>query len=787
MNETRRHSVDIPLTRTLVALKRVRSLRDPDTSSLSKIAALVDNIVLETSSCNGPILGSNNGCKRGLAQRIKMDPGQGSLSYCHPLALGASSTRLPTYACIHGSCGGNVRRSLDSKLTSPCAGYLEEELDFSRIGKFEQLEMIRSSSLKQSVYERSHSSKDVDVMRNAEAQCTCADGACRRVLCCKPVGPASEKCDFVFARNGKGGLRCCRSRVPNFDDRKHLSLVKDRKFQLNSQFDNESVSGGAAPSQEKIMSLLDKYKPKMFHDLVGQDEVTQCLSDAVSRRKIAPIYVFHGPRGTGKTSAARIFAAALNCDSHEDCRPCGSCEDCKLVFSGSSGVVVELDASEANHQEWSKFLSESALASCSSHLKIFIIDECQLIERSTWPAICKTFEKLSKHAVFIMITPELDKLPSATLSLSQRYHFPSLNNNDIIGRLQKICMEEELEVEEDVLIFLAKESSGSLRDAIATLDQLALLGKRITSSLAYELMGVVSEADLLNLLRSALSSDTASTVKRARELMGTGIDPMKLTSQLAKVITDILSGGCGSIASKFVAGASKEKLTNALKILVETEKQLRTSKDKSTWLTAALLQFNTGESFSSSNKKDPKASCEVAHSGDDDKYLFTSQKESMESSTFSNNQLSNLEKHYDEAELKHIWRKTIENCQSKSLKNFLSKEGTLASIRVHEGLAVADVVFCDLDHAHKAEEFREIIVASLQSILSRNVDVRISLGRLAPIRMSRRKPFRFLCCTGGKQKAAVYSSTKGTKFQGRRLCHCLQVDFQEGNRQTCSP
>ncbi|XP_074569127.1 protein STICHEL-like 2 [Curcuma longa] len=782
MTETRRHSVDIPLSRTLVALKRVRSLRDPDTSSLSKIAALVDNIVLETSSCNGVIIGSTNGgSKRSLAQRedihqlqgAKLDPAKYSLSYFHPSVPDASATRSVKNACVHGSCSGNMRRSLDSKLMPSCTNCLEEELDLFHNDKFQQLEMIRSSSLKQPLYGGSYRSKDVDLMCNAETQCACSVGAC------KPVDPATEECDLAFLKNATGVHSCHCSRVSKYDGLKHPSHVEVREFQLNSQFDKESVFGGSTPAEEETMSLIEKYKPKMFHELAGQSEVTQSLLDAILRRKIAPIYLFQGPRGTGKTSAARIFAAALNCHSHEERRPCGSCQDCKLVFMGRNRDVAELNASETNHQEWSKFLSESVLAPRSTRFKIFIIDECQLIERSTWSAICKTMEELSKHAVFIMITSELDKLPCVTLSLCQRYHFLKLKDHDIVSRLQKICMEEELEVEEDVLIFLAKESSGSLRDAIATLDQLALLGKRITSSLAFDLMGAISEAELLKLLQSALSSDTSSTVKRARELMRTGICPMKLTSQLAKIITDILSGECGSVGSKSIAGASKEKLTDALKILVETEKQLRTSKDKSTWLTAALLQFNTGESFSPSRMNDSMASQEVARSTDEYNCLCTSPKESIESSTFCNNELSTLEKHYDEAEMKSIWHKTIENCRSKSIKSFLWKEGRLSSILVHEGSTVADVIFRDPDHARRAEEFREVIVASLQSILSRNVDVRISLDPTVTDRASRKKSFWFLCCSGARQKAPVYSSGRSTTLCGRRLCRRLQVDFQK--------
>ncbi|WOL04419.1 protein STICHEL-like 2 [Canna indica] len=765
MMEVRRHSVDIPLSRTLVALKRVRSLRDPDTSSLRKIAALVDNMNLETSSCNGVMFGLSSGNKHNLRLKgtcpwhgRKVDSGAESESDRNPLPSDTSTKRSANGTRVRGSCGGNAYRSLDSDLV-PCSNFLEKELDLRRDEKLEQVELLSAASLKQcrlDKWTRPCRSKEDDAVCNAGIPSICAAEACTSALCHRSLHPATEKFDFVFPNNSRCGVSCCWSGVPKYDDLKLPCHVEGRESYLNSQLSKESVYDGSSPFQGSLMSLTEKYRPKSFQELVGQNEVAQSLLEAILKGNIAPIYLFHGPTGTGKTSAARILAAALNCHSCIERRPCGFCQDCILVFSGRCRDVTELDASEENHREWSKVLSESAPVPISSCYKVFIIDECQLLERSMWAAICKSIEELSRHAVFIMITSDLDKLPSGTMSWCQRYQFVKVKNEGIVGRLKRICIEEELEFEENALVLLANESSGSLRDAITTLDQLALLGKRITTSLVYELMGVVSDDDLLDLLHSALSADTSGTVRRARDLMSSGIDPMQLTSQLAKLITDILSGGFQLGSSRLIAEAGTEKLRHALNILVETEKQLRTSKDRSTWLTAALIQFNTGESLPPANMNGYKAPQRVSCTRDDEPMTITSPKETLKSSMLCSCQNSNAQAYCDGArELENIWKRTIENCEPSSLKSFLRKKGKLSSVRVYEGLALAEVQFRHPDHATRAEESWNSIVGSLQTVLGCNVDIRISRVPSFICRNSRKKSLVSLfCCSGRKQKTS---------------------------------
>ncbi|XP_065027195.1 protein STICHEL-like 2 [Musa acuminata AAA Group] len=795
MAEARRHSVDIPLSRTLVALRRVRSLRDPDTSSLSKIAALVDNMNLETSSCGSSATFGSSNNKHDLRHKgsyhwerrrivdlgIDSESDNNCLAPDSYIAKSGLAKRSANDTRVQESCGGHMNRSYDSKCVHRCTSQLEKELDSQHGREFEQFEMIGFSSLKQTRYDalrRSYTSKGDVFMRNPGIPWACANETCTSALGHKLLGPATKNVDHVLPNNNGCQVSCCWSRVPKFHDLKLPSDVEGQEFQLNSQINKELDHHVSASYHDSVMNLSEKYRPKSFHELVGQSEVAQSLLDTILKGKIAPIYLFHGPRGTGKTSAARIFAAALNCQSCKEQWPCGCCQECVLVFSGRSRDVTELDASETNHKDVLKVLSESALVPTSSCYKIFIIDECQFLQRNIWSAIYKSIKDLSRQVVFIMITSDPDKLPSGTLSWCQRYHFLNVKSDDIVGRLKKICLEEKLEFEEDALIFLATESNGSLRDAITTLDQLALLGKGIITSLAYELMGIISNDELLDLLHLALSSDTSGTVRRARELISSGIDPMQLTSQLAKFIMDILSGGCQLEPSRFIAEADKEKLKHGLKILVETEKQLRTSKDQSTWLTAALLQFNTGESLPPTNMNPLEAPEKVSYSRDDGPPTVASPKESLKSAiTVCNHHISSSKSHYDAArELEDIWRRTIENCQSSSLKRFLWKEGRLSSVHVCEGLAIAELEFCHPDHVSRAEESWELIIGSLQTVLGCKVDIKISL---VPINRTAKKKssISLFCCTGRKQQTSDLTVTNkkdsllpGTKEETIEFC-----------------
>ncbi|XWS20664.1 hypothetical protein CRYUN_Cryun31cG0122500 [Craigia yunnanensis] len=354
---------------------------------------------------------------------------------------------------------------------------------------------------------------------------------------------------------------------------------------------------------ENIKSLSQKFKPMFFDELIGQNIVVQSLMNAVSRGRIAPFYLFQGPRGIGKTSTARIFAAALNCLATEDTKPCGYCTECTEFISAKSREFWEVDSTNKKGIDKVRYLLRSlstGLPSSSSRYKVFVIDECHLLPSKIWLALLKFLEDPPPRVVFVFITTALDNVPRTVQSRCQKYLFNKIKDSDIMARLRKISTDENLEVESDALDLIAANADGSLRDAETMLDQLSLLGKRITTSLVNELVGVVSDEKLLELLELAMSSDTAEMVKRARGLMDSGVDPMVLMSQLASLIMDIIAGTYNIVDSKYSSSffggralteAELERLKDALKLLSEAEKQLRISSECSTWFTATLLQL----------------------------------------------------------------------------------------------------------------------------------------------------------------------------------------------------
>ncbi|KAJ0977198.1 hypothetical protein J5N97_012672 [Dioscorea zingiberensis] len=520
--------------------------------------------------------------------------------------------------------------------------------------------------------------------------------------------------------------------------------------------------------------LSHKYRPRSFDDVVGQNIVVQSLSNAVLRGRVAAAYLFHGPRGTGKTSAARIFSAALNCMSTEDKKPCGFCKECSDFSSGNGSNVIEVDATNRKSMDSVRYMLKSiSVVTKFSRYKIFIIDECHMISSKLWSLFMKFLEAPPPRVVFIYITIDPDNLPRSILSRCQKYLFPKIKDADIVCRLRKLSAEENLEVELDALDLIASNSDGSLRDAETILDQLSLLGKKITTALVNDLVGVVSEEKLLDLLEIAMSSDTAETVKRSRELMDSGVDPMALMSQLAALIMDIIAGTyqlansqnrTTVLGGRSLTESELERLQQALKILSDAEKQLRVSSERSTWFTAALLQLGSGhtaETTQSSNSskhstklvnKDPfdpvkeisLEECSSHHqsiSHEQKSALipritsphgcpisenFSANKQFVDMSLLDSNSSKEL-RYATPEEMAEIWRRCIGRCHSKTLRQLLFAHGTLVSITESKGALIAFIGFLDDDVKSRAERFLSSITNSFEIVLRHNVEVKMGL------------------------------------------------------------
>ncbi|GJM89538.1 hypothetical protein PR202_ga05740 [Eleusine coracana subsp. coracana] len=317
--------------------------------------------------------------------------------------------------------------------------------------------------------------------------------------------------------------------------------IFSKSSELDSDFASEARSGQRS-HRSRHRSLTQKYAPRTFKDVVGQGLVVQALSNAILKRKIGLVYVFYGPHGTGKTSCARVFAKALNCHSAEHPRPCDTCASCIAHNLGKSRSLLEIGpVGNIDLDSIVDILDNVMLSPAPAQHRVFIIDDCNTLPPDTWSVISKVVERAPRRVVFILISPTLD-LPHIIVSRCQKFFFPKLKDSDIVNTLQWISTSEGLDVDRDALKLIASRSDGSMRDAEMTLDQLSLLGQRISMSLVQELVGLVSDDKLVDLLDLALSADTVNTVKTLRDITETGVEPMALMSQLATIITDILAG-----------------------------------------------------------------------------------------------------------------------------------------------------------------------------------------------------------------------------------------------------
>lgn len=580
-------------------------------------------------------------------------------------------------------------------------------------------------------------------------------------------------------------------------DLEALSRLDGRRW--SSCKSQEGVELGRAQEAEldipEQRSLSQKYRPRSFDEVVGQNIVVQSLNNAIFRGRIAPAYLFQGPRGTGKTSIARIFAAALNCLSTEENKPCGFCSECVAFFSGSGTNLREVDATNKKGIDRIRLLVKNlSVAKTFARYEVFVVDECHMLSSKMWAAFMKFIEEPPPRVVFIFITIEPDNLPRAIVSRCQRYIFLKVKDDDIIFRLRKLSTAENLDVELDALDLIALNSDGSLRDAETMLDQLSLLGRKITTSLVNDLVGVVSDEKLLDLLEIAMSSNTAETVRRSRELMDSGVDPMALMSQLAGLIMDIIAGTyrltnsqCGgtTLGRRSLTDAELERLQQALKILSDAEKQLRLSSERSTWFTAALLQLGSGHNLETSqsiwskqsakkfndsvsevikdspfckNKSLPSlmlqgsnldliprsTSGQCSPHGSSSSYRVTMNENLignilpadgrfvdrvlLDSTRTNDTPGKRVVSCVSPDKLAEIWRRCIQRCHSKTLKELLGAHAKLISTTESEGILIAFIAFEDKNIKSRAERFLSSITNSMEIVLRQNVEVRLVLA-----------------------------------------------------------
>jgi len=270
--------------------------------------------------------------------------------------------------------------------------------------------------------------------------------------------------------------------------------------------------------------LYRKYRPRTFSEVVGQDPVKRLLRKAVSQRKIAHAYIFAGPRGTGKTTMARILAKAVNCDGPAGGEPCNKCEACQQIDAGSFLDVLEIDAaSNRGIDEIRKVRDYTSYMPVHGKMKVYIIDEFHMLTKEAFNALLKTLEEPPSHVLFVLATTNLEKVPPTILSRCQIFQFRNLTEDEIYERLKHICSNEGFQSQESALRLIARRSKGGMRDAIAMLEQVATYTDGdITEAEVRDVLGLLPQEMIEKYVRALREGDADEVVHIAKEIYRSG-------------------------------------------------------------------------------------------------------------------------------------------------------------------------------------------------------------------------------------------------------------------------
>lgn len=282
------------------------------------------------------------------------------------------------------------------------------------------------------------------------------------------------------------------------------------------------------------MALYRKWRPDNFANLVGQDHVSRTLENAIKSGRIGHAYLFTGPRGTGKTSTAKILAKALNCEQGPTVEPCNQCESCQRINSGNSMDVFEIDAASNRGIEAIRDLRENVkFAPVNGRYKVYIIDEVHMLTSEAFNALLKTLEEPPARVVFIMATTEIHKVPATIQSRCQRYDFKRITVDDIFNRLKKVVEDMEIAADDDALRMIAVKADGGMRDALSILDQcIALSEQSLTIDRVQQLLGLVGKEWLDKLVSALQSKNAADVLTMVDEIIRSGKDLQQVLGEL---------------------------------------------------------------------------------------------------------------------------------------------------------------------------------------------------------------------------------------------------------------
>jgi DNA polymerase-3 subunit gamma/tau len=338
--------------------------------------------------------------------------------------------------------------------------------------------------------------------------------------------------------------------------------------------------------------LARRYRPARFEDCIGQEHVAQALKNAIDSQRVAHAYLFCGSRGVGKTSMARIFAKALNCEKGPTGLPCGECESCQSITAGSDLDVVEIDgASNRGIEEIRELRAGVAYRPSRSRYKIYIIDEVHMLTKEAFNALLKTLEEPPAHVKFVFATTEPQKIPITILSRCQRYDFAGIGLEQIRHRLAEIVAAEGMTTDDEALEIVARRARGSMRDSQSLLDQvLAYAAGHLTADVVHRLLGTAGEERVFSLGQAIFQQEAAQSLRIVDEAVGEGVQLGEWVDQMLDFFRDLLvltvdpAAGLLSMAERYrpelirlIEGRSTERIMEMMDILASCRQRLRGS------------------------------------------------------------------------------------------------------------------------------------------------------------------------------------------------------------------